>query len=267
MFALQKERSFQPQYQANTASQQIDYLTQQVKSLSQQLHKLELDRGTSQSGTNRYNRSSQPRRCWMCGQIGHIQRNCPQSRYRNSSNTATPVTHAGTCFSVITTGCVECRPTKMLVDTGSAVTIVNENILKKSTGTYPELISSSSCPIIVANGEELTVRGKFNVKLEIGGINEHFPVDLYVSPAITTECLLGADFLDHFGCIIDLGKKTITLGGENIPLQVNPGKSQSSCYHLSFAETVSIPPKHQKIVTVQAELTKTCESDVTYDIE
>ena len=137
-------------------------------------------------------------------------------------------------------------------------------------------------PIVAANGEELLIRGKFNVTLQVGGIREEYPV--YVASDVTPDCLLGADFLNHFGCIVDLAKRTLVAGGKCVSLKLNNrshsscrtlvaggkcvslklnNRSHSSC-HVSFLETMVIPPKHQVRAPVHL-LSKCHSSELNYN--
>ena len=58
----------------------------------------------------------------------------------------------------------------MLVDTGSAVTIVRENVWEEANNGIEQPLQACTDPIVAANGEELLIRGKFNVTLQVGGI-------------------------------------------------------------------------------------------------
>ena len=67
--------------------------------------------------------------CWMCGGHGHIRRNCPnkkEQRYVGSAKgkygNRGPEAALAISSSIIIWGKVGGRPTKMLLDTGSAVT-------------------------------------------------------------------------------------------------------------------------------------------------
>jgi len=74
----------------------------------------------------------------------------------------------------------------------------------------------------------------------VGDISACYPV--VVVKNITQECVLGADFLEKFGCIIDLQGWTRTT---SVPLQFWKTQSASSICHVSCAETTVIPGRHQ----------------------
>ena len=88
----------------------------------------------------------------------------------------------------------------MLVDTGSAVTILREDVWKEAVDA--QHLEPPLSPVIAANGEKLDVRGRSNVILQVGGIHTHYPV--LVVRNVTQECLLGPNLLENFECTINL---------------------------------------------------------------
>ena len=71
----------------------------------------------------------------------------------------------------------------------------------------------------------------------------------------STECLggpkanagmLGADFLKHHGCVIDLQRHHLLAGGEAVPLQSLTQRPETlSVCHVRIMETVVIPEQHE----------------------
>ena len=142
-----------------------------------------------------------------------------------------------TSFAVWMYGRVkDCKKTCMLVNTGSAVTIVKHLIWKESTGGMDALIQSATRPIVVPNGGELPVCRKTDVILQVGGIKECCAV--YVAPGITTDNLLGTDFLNRFVYVVNLGNETLLAGAKDVPLHSSLQSLHSSCL-VFFAETMS----------------------------
>ena len=95
--------------------------------------------------------------------------------------------------AVLVEGLIGMRPTEMLVDTGSAVTILREDVWKKAVDD--QHLEAPPSPVVAANGEKLNVRGRSSVSLQVGGICTCYPV--LVVQNITQECLLGANFLPN----------------------------------------------------------------------
>ena len=90
----------------------------------------------------------------------------------------------------------------MLVDTGSGVTLIREDVWKqihaKTLGTLQPVLRS----VVTASGEKLKLLGETNVKVTIGGVSGYHLV--LVAQQLTQECLLGTDFLSQYGCVVDL---------------------------------------------------------------
>ena len=106
----------------------VEELALQVQQLSREITKL----SSREVGEKR----STPKRipvCWNCKQKGHIRRNCPQRKERSVSpkeigkDRSVKYTSAVAC-TLILQGMVGGRPTRMLVDTGSSVTLVHEKV-------------------------------------------------------------------------------------------------------------------------------------------
>ena len=77
--------------------------------------------------------------CWNCNEHGHIQRACPQSRCRGHGQSARScrrmrenrLTTAANCNSMpVIDGYVGDHLTRMLIDTGSDVSILREDVWK-----------------------------------------------------------------------------------------------------------------------------------------
>ena len=94
--------------------------------------------------------------------------------------------------------------TKILFDTGSAVTLIRQDVWEEITsfGQHDQL-GQVQRPIVVANGDRLDTLGQVVLPIHIGGLVEPFPV--LVACQLTQECLIGADFLSHFRGHIDMG--------------------------------------------------------------
>jgi len=92
--------------------------------------------------------------------------------------------------TVAVEGTVGERTTRILVDTGSAVTIVREDVWNEAVDS--QQLEPTTSPVIAANGEPLELQGRGDVTFRLGGIPARHPV--LVASNVTQECLLGADF-------------------------------------------------------------------------
>ena len=230
--------------QANT----VEELALRVQQLSQDISKL----ASREVGEKR----STPRRvpvCWNCKQKGHIRRNCPQRKERSGSpkeigkDRSVKYTSAVAC-TLILQGRVEGRPTRMLVDTGSSVTLVHEKVWNDIS--QDRKLSTPQCPVMAVNGDSLRLCGQIDLALTVGKhVRTH---TVLVVREMTQECLLGTDFLEQYGCVVDLGRRTMIMLGETIPLGTLYGSGMSTC-HVFVQETAVVPPYHEMRLQVQLE--------------
>ena len=232
--------------------EKIEALSRQIRQLSEEMEKLRTPRKSGQ-------RPDQGRKdvvCWMCGGHGHIRRNCPnkkEQRYVGSAKgkygNRGPEAALAISSSIIIWGKVGGRPTKMLLDTGSAVTLIRQDVWEEIT-SCGELyqLEEAHRPIVVANGDRLDTLGQVVLPLHIGGIVEPFPV--LVACQLTQECLIGADFLSHFRCHIDMGMKVLVAGETVVKFEIEKSHTSAAVCHAHFGESVEVPGYSQMQVTV-----------------
>ena len=151
--------------------------------------------------------------------------------------------HSVSCdTAVYVPGHVGGHPVDMLVDTGSAVTLVHCRVLEKAKIDFK--LGMVSEPVVSANGQPLDIKGKCELEIFLGGVSVVHPV--LVVPDVTQDCLLGIDFLGKHNCTIDLNGRSIKIGKEVVRLK---GKNESSkVFRISLAETVVVPGRHEMIL-------------------
>ncbi len=154
------------------------------------------------------------------------------------------VNNATVEFAVAVIRLVESRQTRMLVDTGSAVTIVSEEVWKEATENQ------------LLHGQPLQVLGRTQLKLQVGELRSTFTV--LVVRGVTQECILGADFLSQHNCLVDLRRRELLVGGKAVALESVANRPPSAC-HVCLGEDVETPAWHQvqlpvKLVATGGEL-------------
>lgn len=102
----------------------------------------------------------------------------------------------------------------MLIDTGSAVTLVREDVWREATQPVEDDLTVPVRPIVAANGGELELLGKEELRLQVGELNVQFPV--LIARELTQECILGADFLKKHKCVVNMGDGTLVAGGKPV---------------------------------------------------
>ena len=231
----------------------LQELSRQVKQLSDTIARLTM-RGPS-NGRLRRSMQRQRRRgpvCWGCREQGHMQRNFPnraenETESRKEWSRCQPSMYklnslaAGS--SLMVDGYIGKRPTQMLVDTGSAVTI---NVWREAAGDGDQLsLEATARSVVAANGEQLRLLGQTEVRLHVGGLQVFYNV--LVAKGLTQECLLGADFLSKHGCIVDLRRQVLCAGEQSVNLHSD---SIPQVCLVTLAETAVIPGRHQMCVPV-----------------
>ena len=132
------------------------------------------------------------------------------------------------------------HPVDILVDTGSAVTLVHCRVLERAKNDFK--LGMVSEPVVSANGQPLDI--KCELEIFLGGMSVVHPV--LVAADVTQDCLLGIDFLGRRNCTIDLKGKSIKIAKEVVSLK---GKNKSSkVFRMSLTETVVVPGGHEMIL-------------------
>ena len=137
------------------------------------------------------------------------------------------------------------RRVSFLVDTGSAFTILRRDTWEKAS---PEDKKLDYCgkSFVSVDGSHLAVHGSCVVPVSIDGkvFNQH----VYVMSGITTEALLGLDFLESHQCSFDAGKKTFSFSESGTKVLLRKGddvetiNSVNSSLSLRLKNTVKLPP-------------------------
>lgn len=230
-------------------SEDIANVRQKERRPMSQRHYRSQNRYPSPNQGTRRKYAYDPPVCWACGKRGHIKRNCPENRAMRSacgiSSAQFPQSTNSINPSVTVEGLLLELPVQMLVDTGSAVTLIDEKIWKRLQANQ-SLETAPTCPIVAANGERLHICGKSILPVVIGEVAMRHP--FIVVRELAQECILGADFLQACGCIIDLGRRTLNIEGQEIPLDIYSGLS--ACRAVCEI-TTTIPGHHEVEVGIK----------------
>ena len=172
-----------------------------------------------------------------------MRRNCPQHQAGNADNgnVDRSVRHTLAVACTLTLkGAVEGYTTHMLVDTGSPVTLLHENVWKVAVKGQKQL-SPAKYPVMAVNSESPVLSGQGDVFLKVG---EHVGVHSVVAKEMTLECLLGTDVLERHNCVIDLGHRMLTIAWHVTPVPLFTGDCACTC-HVLVKETVVVPASNQ----------------------
>lgn len=153
------------------------------------------------------------------------------------------------------------RKVCFLVDTGSSLSLVSENIFE----SHPEhlILEELDTSLTTADGDLLSVQGKTNVTLSFGG--HEFNTSVVVAKLGGLSGIIGLDFLVKYNVLIDASNGILYSPhfGE-VPL-LREDCLHSRCARVHLAETVSVPGSSEMFV--QGKITDEFPSDIDALIE
>ncbi|KAL5509723.1 hypothetical protein EMCRGX_G005141 [Ephydatia muelleri] len=165
--------------------------------------------------------------CWNCREQGHIRRNCPHKR---SGRKKAPWQISAVSSTLMVEGSIEGRVTRMLVDTGSAVTLVREDVVRDVKFGNSLKLEVPANSVVAANGKKLDISGQCTMSIKVGALSQQHLV--LVARNLNQECLLGADFLIKRGCIVDLQQHVLLTQEGPVQFVSGPERSVTKCKSL-----------------------------------
>ncbi len=128
--------------------------------------------------------------------------------------TCNAISKARALKSLFITGSIGCvHSQSMMVDTGSAITIISESIFKNMKGK----LQNCEREFTVANGAGLSMLGKLKACFEIAGIK--ITHEVYVAKQIIHDIILGNDFLSKNRMDIIYSQGCLVVGDRKLPLE------------------------------------------------
>ena len=128
-------------------------------------------------------------------------------------------------------------PVSLLVDTGSNCSTITSQVYEKLQDKPP--LKSSSQPITVANGDEVSCLGYADFKIQGG--DTQVMHRLCVSD-IEAGCLIGWDFVTSQKCQIDGDQMILKLNDESLPLMKY--EEPLTCFRVAEASAVKSSPEN-----------------------
>lgn len=124
-----------------------------------------------------------------------------------------------------------------LVDSGSALTLINERVYDGLPENSRPKLQSANVILIAATGDRIGIRGKAMFGLKVGSIvYEH---EVIVANTEGTTCFLGLDFLTQNYGELNFHDRVLRLGGNTLKLGREPGPN---CASIRVAKGITIPP-------------------------
>lgn len=110
----------------------------------------------------------------------------------------------------------------LLVDTGAAVTLIRKETwdrIPRADREPPRLTPCTTLGLVGADGSPLQPFGSALVMLTLGGTT--MPVEAVVVDSLTSEKILGLDFLRQQKAMVDLVSEQITLHKQDLSIPLH----------------------------------------------
>jgi len=145
----------------------------------------------------------------------------------------------------------------LLLDTGAAVTLLHQDVWTRIAAESPDLKPWSGASLVSAGGTPLIIHGCACATLGLGG--KEFQTEFVVVSPLTSEAILGIDFLQVQRAIIDLGCGMLHLQESGCDISLNVPASVQSCpidQQVRSSSTVEVPPYSAM------EISANCDTEV-----
>ena len=267
-----------------------DKICEKIEELKQQLQQLQtIKQGNNDPRNIPSFRSANDRArrndiiCFKCGKEGHIARYCFQNQQRqqpcrgpqcrpsypkpqlHQSSQQSQIGREGMSnlvirktISAICTGGYRVEASvngvivQFLVDSGASVTLIRKDVWERVNAFRPPALSPWTGPNLVGvDGSPLAVCGQTKISLTLKERN--FETEVLVVNSLTTEAILGLNFLQQSNALIDLAKKQLLFKGHSVSVSLqSPHKTESDALpSVRVVETIRLPPRSEIIVMAE----------------
>ena len=153
---------------------------------------------------------------------------------------------AATSSNVLIWGTILQQPFKVLVDTGAAVCVVNEQFYRDVLRTKHGITQSNVIDSIkTANGDIVSVVGAISFSVKFGNID--YECNAVIVPNLAYNIVLGRDFLQRHRAVIDVGNEKVTFL-ENNTVTFATGNSPPVISEVQTAKTFVIDGSSEVII-------------------
>ena len=210
-----------------------DKLLNLIEKLVDRVERLEKELGSEQ----RQNSGKRSVTCYQCGERGHTARYCSVMRSNQDKRPAVNMVmerelnseqtlhissvSAGGYLLKGRTNEVE---TNFTLDTGSATTILREDTWwRVNAAGNLKLSPCRNKRLVSVTGDRLCTLGQADVGVQLG--DQVFPQTAIIVRGLTTEAILGIDFLTRNGAKIDLAGQSLLINEQRVVLHSSERKS------------------------------------------
>ena len=135
-------------------------------------------------------------------------------------------------------GIVSNVPVRFMVDTGAAVSLIREDVRAQLTPMGDIKLETWNKNLVGVEGSPLSVLGATTLDVTLAGTV--VSGDFLVAKALSAEAIMGLDFLEGQGCVINTGQGVIHMKGKAIPLS-RETKAHVSNVSIKASERLHIP--------------------------
>ena len=160
--------------------------------------------------------------------------------------------------------CVSGTPASCLVDTGAVVSLVSKELwdtLQNTNELQP--LQGAKQKLVGVQGAPLKLYGTSTVNVTFGGVEQSYPVDVLVADSITTDVILGRDFLQGYQCAVQLGPcNQLHLTREGTIVNLGSGQEGGSIASVEITTDIplEIPPQSEMEIMVRVPPLTSTES-------
>jgi len=130
------------------------------------------------------------------------------------------------------------RRVSFLIDTGAAVSLVFSEVWDRIKPTNSPRLNHVNVKLVGVDGAPLQVQGSVTVELEMSG--QTFAQELIVANALTSEGIVGLNFLEANECVLNLPQGEMCVRGAKISLQAKGLCQQTAQVQVVLPETFTI---------------------------
>ena len=145
--------------------------------------------------------------------------------------------------------CVSGTPASCLVDTGAVVSLISKDLWDSLRNTNQLLpLQGVKHKLVGVQGVPLKLYGAASVDITFGGVEKLYPADVLVADSLTTDVILGRDFLQGNRCDIRLGPlNQLHFTRERTTVNLGPGQEGGSIASVEITTdiTLEIPPQSE----------------------
>lgn len=129
-----------------------------------------------------------------------------------------------------------------MLDTGASVSLLSEETWQRCTTNMA--LATCEHELVGVEGSKIATLGVATLDVSFAGVM--VTGDFIVAKSLHTEAILGLDFLENNGCIINTEQHVLNLHGRAIPLRgTGERRKSTSTINVALANRLEIPPRCQ----------------------